>query len=234
MTFKIGGLVMVPMPLYNMAQLINESQLLSKVELPKNLREKNRLFSKGTLNMFKGENLDKFVQMTVKGFNIYYYDFGIAYPAKSIIYPVFLYQIISAPKRVLVVVNYAFPKNHEIGKIKGFDGLLDQDAVYSEMLIKAFEPQEFLKEDLISNRFNGLVRTTEIDKAHEKILDLFKYWYQGMALNSDLKLEGGASYHDWLNNFKDKFYREDYGFTASKKFLGEKWSKEVFENYLFD
>lgn len=224
----------MPLPLYNMSHLTNNYEFMSKVEIAKNISEKNLIISKGNTNIFTGENLEKFAQITVKGLNIYYYDFGIAYPAKSIVYPVFIYQIISAPKRVLVVVNYAFHKKDEKDKIKGFNNLLDMDLEHSNMLIKTFKPQEFLVEDVIANAFNGLIRTTELDKAYEKVFDLFKIWYEGIELNIDAEKEDSAAYNQWLVNFKEKFYSQDYGFTAAKRFLGQKWAKEVFENYLFD
>ena len=231
--FKKEVFILIPLPLYNMSYLTNKYKHMSKIEVPKKVSEKSRIVSRGTLNIFEGKNLEKFVQMTIKGLNIYHYDFGIAYPANSATYPVFLYQIISAPKRVLVVVNYAFYKKDEIDRIKGFDNLLQLDLEHSDMLIKTFQPQDFLVDDVIPNAFNGLVRTTEIDKAYERVFNLFENWYEGIELNIESKKEDAADYNQWLSNFKEKFYRQDYGFTAAKKFLGEKWSREVFENYLF-
>ncbi len=225
---------MVPLPLNNMSYILSKYEPLSKIDIPRKVGEKNRIISKGTVDIFKGKNLDKFVQLTVKGFNMYYYDFGIAYPSKSVNYPIFLYQVISAPKRVLVVVNYISYKKDAIENINGFDNLLSLDSEYADMLIKTFEPQAFIVENLIPNAFNGLVRTTEIDKAYDRIFSLFKNWYEGMEMNNNLKHEDEHQYNQWLSNFKNKFYKEDYGFTATKKFLGEKWAKEVFENYIFN
>lgn len=225
---------MVALPLHNMSYLINKCDSLLQVEVPKAISEKNRIVSKGNLNVFKGDNLDKFVQMSVKGLNMYYYDFGIAYPSNSVDYPIFLYQIISAPKRVLVVVNYVFNKSDSIDTIKGFNDLLELDKEYADMLIKSFQPQDFLVEDIIPNAFNGLIRTTEIDKAHQRVFSLFEKWYEGIELNVNSKKDNISDDDEWLANFKNKFYKKDYGFAATKKFLGQKWAKEVFENYLFD
>lgn len=224
---------MVPIPVHNIAHYIEQYEHMFKVEIPKKISFKNRIVSKGTLNVFEGENLDKFVQMTVKGLNMYYYDFGIAYPEKSKVYPTFLYQIISAPKRLLVVVNYGFHKNDNIDKISGFHDLLNLDKEYSDILIQEFDPQEFLRDDVILNSFNGLVRTTDIDKAYERVFSLFKSWYKGLELSSEATEQDTAAYEKWLNDFKNKFYKQDYGFMATKKFLGENWAKEVFENYIF-
>lgn len=224
---------MIPLPLCNMSHLTEKLEFVSKEQLPKQISEKGFIISKGTVSQFKAKNLDRFVQMTVKGLNMYYYDFGIAYPANGIIYPAFLYQIIIAPKRVLVVVNYPFNHKSTIDSIKGFDTLLEADKEHSDMLIRSFRPQEFLVEDVISNSFNGLIRTTEIDKAYDKVIDLFEKWYCGIEHNIDVENENAAAYSQWLSSFKQMFYKEDYGYTAAKKFLGRKWSKEVFQNYLF-
>ncbi len=224
---------MVPIPVYNIAHYIEEYEPMFKVEIPKKISFKNRIVSKGTLNVFEGKNLNKFVQMTVKGLNMYYYDFGIAYPEKSLVYPTFLYQIISAPKRLLVVVNYGFYKNEDIDKINDFHHLLNLDKEYSNILIQDFDPQEFLKDDVILNSFNGLVRTTDIDKAYERVFNLFKSWYKGLEASSEATEQDAAAYQKWLKDFKNRFYKQDYGFTAVKKFLGENWAKEVFENYIF-
>lgn len=224
---------MIPIPLYNIDHFIKEHALISKVKIPKNISYKNRIVSKGTLNMFEGKNLDKFVQMTVKGLNMYYYDFGIAYPEKSIEYPVFLYQIISAPKRLLIAVNYGFHKKDNVNEIKGFSNVLELDKEYSDILIQEFQPQGFIKDHVISNSFNGLVRTTDINKAYERVFNLFKSWYSELELNTEANESDIAKYHNWLNDFKDNFYKHDYGFTAAKKFLGRNWAEEVFETYLF-
>lgn len=224
---------LVPLPLHNMSYLLNQQESLLKTEIPKKISDRNRIVSKGTLNVWKGKNLDKLVQLTVKGLHMYYYDFGIAYPSKSIAYPIFFYQIISAPKRVLVVVHYAFYNKENIEGSHRFEELLRLDTEYSDMLIKSFEPQNFIMEDIIPNAFNGLVRTTEIDKAHERISELFKKWHEGLESAPNSTEEELVAYHQWLSSFKQKFYKEDYGYTASKRFLGEKWAKEVFEDYLF-
>jgi len=217
-----------------MSHLISKYEPISKVEIPKKISKKNRIVSKGSLNIFEGKNLDKFVQVTVKGLNIYYYDFGIAYPKNTVEYPIFIYQIISAPKRILVVINYAFNKKDDVDKIIGLNDLLELDSKYADMLIKSFEPQEFLVEDIIPNSFNGLIRTTEVDKAYERVFNLFQAWYEGMELNVDLKNKDMVKFDQWLTEFKNKFYTQDYGFAATKRFLGEKWAKEVFETYVFD
>jgi len=131
------------------------------------------------------------------------------------------------------VVNYVFHKKDDLDNIIGFQDLLNLDLKHADMLIKTFQPQEFLVEDIIPNAFNGLIRTTELDKAYERVFDLFKTWHKGIELNVNSK-EDDADYDQWLTSFKSKFYKEDYGFTVAKKFLGKKWTKEVFENYIFD
>ncbi len=227
--------MMIPLPLYPLTHYLEKTSLLSEVGLPPKLSNKKRIFSKGKLNLYQGERIKKFPVLAVKGMHLYHYDFGIAYPQEQYLYPLFFYQVIIAPKRVLALVHYPFYQREALTTQKGIPALLEADLQHSELLIKEFKPQSFLEGDVINNKFNGLIRTTDIDKAYGAIADLFVQWYRG--LSEQEKTTDTAiinSQHQWTKDFAAKFYQQDYGFISTKRYMGEPWTKNVFDQYLFN
>ncbi len=226
---------MIPVALYPIPHYFEKLGILSTIEVPKRIAQRSVLFSKGKVKLYQGEGINKFVNLSVKGFTLYHYDFGIVYPEKDYVYPIFFYQVIIAPQRILVLVHYAFNDLNKAEKLVGIEELLQRDKQYSELFIKEFKPQPFIVEDVIPNQFNGLVRTTDIDKAYEAIAELFQQWHIGMLqqgkCNSKAEID---SYQQWFGNFRSKFYNEDYGLISTKRYMGGRWSKEVFNKYLFD
>lgn len=232
---EIGGRQMIKKAKLPLIEHFDAIDWLTPVDISKEIKHKRKLFSEGRLNVYKGKGINKFVTLTVKGLNLYHYDFGIAYPEASADYPVFLYQVIIAPQRVLTLTHYAFYKPEDKQLLAQITELLEEDEYHSHMLLSSFKPQSFLAEDIIINNFNGLVRTTEIDEANESILDLFKVWHNGL-----IKIEEPSSEEEtqkaslWTKEFCEKFYKEDYGYKSTSRYLGEKWAKDVFENYIFN
>lgn len=209
---------------------------LQKIQLPKTIEDSKRLFSKGGIRVYRGDFLARFSNLTIKGMNFYHYDFGIAYPKEGIIYPLFMYQVIIAPDRILALVHFPFNSPEKALTLNGIDILLEKDADHNEMLLTNFKPQDFLKDEVLSNKYNGLIRTTAVDEAYEAITDIFISWYEGLRENAETEAsqENKSQYKSWINTFSEKFYREDYGFRATRRYLGKAWATEVFEKYIFE
>lgn len=227
---------MLPTAKHPISEYFDKLDFLCQQPLPKDIAFKKRLFSKGSLSIYSGEGLKKFVNLSVKGLNFYHYDFGIAYPMESIVYPLFLYQVIVAPDRVLALVHFPFNDPDRGREFDGIKQIFDLESEYSELFLTSFKPQAFLKEDVLANEFNGLIRTTSIDEAYDAISKILSVWYEGLKLNSDKKLEEDELYafQGWVKSFGLKFYKEDYGFKATQRYLGKDWATEVFGDYLFD
>ncbi|GAB6084805.1 hypothetical protein [Alkaliphilus crotonatoxidans] len=227
--------MMIPLPLHPFTHYLEEYNPSLAVEaLPKEINSKKRLFSKGTLSLYRGPKIQQLSAMAIKGLHLYHYDFGIGYPSAEYCYPLFLYQVIIAPKRVLALVHYPFNRPEYFEKLEGIHQLLEEDQHHSQLLIKAFKPQGFLGDDVYHNQFNGLIRTTDIDKAYEAIAKLLSIWYGGL-----IKQEKSTDTAEidqqlqWIKKFSARFYHEDYGYISTKRYMGEPWTKNVFENYLF-
>ncbi|WP_026476271.1 hypothetical protein [Alkaliphilus transvaalensis] len=227
--------MMIPTALYPISSYIENLGTLSPIETPKTIGNKKRLFSKGQVNIYKGDGISKLVNLSVKGMHLYHYDFGMVYPEKDYVYPIFFYQVIIAPKRVLVLTHYAFSELEKGKTLAGIEDLTNKETQYEELFIKEFKPQSFIEDHVLPNKFNGLIRTTDIDKAYEAIASLLEQWHTGLLLQGkSTSKEEMDSHQKWFENFRNVFYKEDYGFLSTKRYLGESWTKEVFERYLFD
>lgn len=203
---------------------------LEEVNNNKKIEKKRRIISNGRFKEFSGELIDSAYILNVRGFSIYGYDFGIFVP-KGRRYPLFMFQIISLPKRMMAIINYPYIDPEE--EIKGFKSILDMDEELSEdILLKSSKPQFFISNDIIENKYNGLVRTTDIDKIQSNIIEIFNKWHSNLETNYNDFDEQGSEYVDWLKDFKDTFYDEDYGYTTAKRYLGKKWADNIFNNYL--
>lgn len=224
---------MIPLPMVPITHYLEELDFLTKVEIPGEYSLKKRFFSKGQINLYEGAKLNKLATLSVKGLHLYHYDFGIAYPEGGYDYPLFFYQVIIVPKRVLALVHYPYHSLDKFQSIAGIQGLLEGDLSHSELLLTSFQPQGFLQEDLHKNHFNGLIRTTGIDEAYRAITSLFDLWYKGLIQQEKTTDPGvQATQEQWLRDFTNKFYQQDYGFTATKRYMGFEWSKAVFDRYL--
>ena len=225
---------MIPLPLYPIDHHFQAMETLEKEPLPKELARKNRIFSKGELCLYRGKGIEKLVTLRVKGLHMYHYDFGIAYPPAEVDAPLFMYQVIVAPKRALALVHYPHWDIASLADRPGLRALFIQEKEYKELFIKDFKPQEFLTGDVIANEFNGLVRTTDVDKVYQGVTALFKVWHreleQSKAFLSEEALDCAMT---WKKDFTQRFYQKDYGYTATKRYLGERWAKKAFEEVLF-
>ncbi|KAB3539075.1 hypothetical protein F8154_01185 [Alkaliphilus pronyensis] len=220
------------LPLQDMLTAIDS---LSPLDIPSDMQLKKKLFSKGSLKLFKGEGLDRFATLTIKGLNLYHYDFGIAFPKASTPYPMFLYQVIIVPKRVLALTHYPFYRAKDEKAINHLADLLEEDKYHAEMLLSSSKQQEFLAGDIIPNSFNGFIRTTEIDDAYDSIKELFKQWHHGLINNSiEATEEEAKEASQWTEGFCKRFYEKDYGYRSTSRYLGERWTREVFERYIFN
>lgn len=227
---------MLPTANYPISEYFDRLDFLYQQPLSKELSLKKRLFSKGSLRIYSGEGLKKFANLTVKGLNFYHYDFGIAYPMEGIIYPLFLYQVIVAPDRILALVHFPFNNPDRAMEFEGIKEVLDLEAEYDELFLTNYKPQAFLKEEVLTNQFNGLIRTKSIDEAYDAIATIFSKWYKGLKLNMDKKWEKAEldTFEGWVKGFSLKFYNEDYGYRATQRYLGKDWATEVFSDNLFD
>jgi len=215
-----------------MIERLEELDFLTEESIPKKDKTKNRLFSKGEIKVLQGKHLDKFSNLHLKGLNIYGYEFGICYPQKRC-YPIFMYQCIYVPKRAVVTVNYAYHDIEDIKSIPGFQALLQLDEeLGKERLYKTVKPQYFLVDEVIENAYNGMVNTEYIEEGFEDILTLFEQWYQGLKENYDQLPKETEEFSRWKDYFKDKFFSKDYGYAATKRYLGKNWSDKVFKEYL--
>ncbi|MBM7615783.1 hypothetical protein [Alkaliphilus hydrothermalis] len=226
---------MIEVPSNSLKKYFHELGTLEEIAVPKRIAQQKRLFSKGEVNMFQGEGIDKFLNLTIKGLNMYHYDFGIVYPKKEYVYPIFLYQVIIAPQRILALVHYAFEDLEKAESMEGIQALLQEEAKHVEMLLSEFEPQEFIQGKVVPNRFNGLIRVKEGETGYQLIAKLFDIWHEGMLQQGKSNSKDEMQQHQqWFEDFRKHFYRNDYGYSSSKRYMGEKWTKEVFEKYLFD
>jgi hypothetical protein len=209
---------------------------LVKRTIPTDIAFKKRLFSKGSLSIYSGEGVKKFASLSVRGLNFYHYDFGIAYPVEDIVYPLFLYQVIIAPDRVLALVHFPFNAPDRAMEFDGMEQVFALESEFSELFLTSYKPQAFLKDEVIANEFNGLIRTTSVDEAYDAISQILSAWHQGLKLNSDKRLEEAElqAFQAWIKHFGLKFYKEDYGFRATQRYLGKDWALKVFGDYLFD
>ena len=223
------------LPEYPIANCFDKLEFLQRVQLDDRFEATKRLFSKGSLRVYKGEGLNSFSNLSVKGLSFYHYDFGIAYPKEGVVFPLFMYQVIIAPDRVLALVHFPFNKPEEAKTMVGIQELLDKELDYNEMLLTSFKPQEFLKDEVLPNAFNGLVRTTAVEEAYEAIADIFKSWHVALIqnLNQEEEESQKLQFNSWVKDFKEVFYREDYGFKATQRYLGRDWATRAFEDYLF-
>lgn len=225
---------MIPLPSAPIEAYFEDLGILRRESLPKELEQKKRLFSEGRVHLYRGEAFDKLVTLRVKGLNMYHYDFGMAYPSAQSSAPLFLYQVIIAPKRALALVHYPHWDLKALEEGGWLSPLLAKEEEYRELFIKDFKPQEFLLEDVIPNGFNGLVRTTEIDQAYGAIAELFQTWAQELQRAEEPMAEEAIQRAmAWRRAFTQRFYQRDYGFTSTKRYLGEKWSRRAFEEVLF-
>jgi len=216
----------------SLSERLEDLDFLKEESIPKKTTKKNRLFSKGEVKVLKGKYLEKFPNLQLKGLNIYGYEFGICYPQNRC-YPIFIYQCIYVPKRAVVTVNYAYYDIEEAESIPGFQELLKMDEeLGAKRLYKTVKPQYFLVDEVIENSYNGMVNTESIDKGFEDILTLFQQWYQGLDENYDDLPKETEEFCRWKDYFKDKFFAKDYGYIATKRYLGKKWSDKVFKDYL--
>ncbi|ABR49203.1 hypothetical protein Amet_3063 [Alkaliphilus metalliredigens QYMF] len=225
---------MISVASYPITHYLENLAYLEKVEIPEEVARKTKLFSKGTLTAYTAPSIKSFVNLEVRGWSLYHYDFGIVYPEKSKRYPLFFYQVIMAPRRAVALVYYAFPKDEEVLDKEALEPLFKRDQEYAEELLGAFKPQKFLIGDVMENHFNGIVRMSEIDHTYEQITALFALWYEGLLKQEEVPASEVEGYQQWIAGFKETFYREDYGFTSTKRYLGQKWTRDVFENYLFE
>lgn len=223
---------MIPKIQSPMAERLEELDFLTEESIPKKAKKKNRLFSKGEVKILKGKYLEKFSTLQLKGLNIYGYEFGICYP-KNRCYPIFIYQCIYVAKRAVVTVNYAYHDLEEIRQIPGFQELLRMDEkLGKERLYKMVKPQYFLVDEVIENTYNGMVNTENIQVGFEDILSLFEQWYRGLEENYDQLPVETEEFCRWKDYFKDKFFAKDYGYIATKRYLGKKWSDMIFKEHL--
>ncbi|MGV8145677.1 MAG: hypothetical protein ACLKAK_05255 [Alkaliphilus sp.] len=226
---------MLPKINRNITDYFGDKPYLNIRKLSDKVSKRNRIFCKGQVKIYDNHRMRKFVTLSVKGYNVYQYDFGIAYPLRTKAYPMFIYQIITTPRRVLVLTHYATNIKDVFNTNPGLIKLLETDKKHADILLKPFEPQEFLKKDIVKNDFNGLVRTYDINNAHEKIVDLFEIWYRGLDnLEKDPSMSIVSDYTMWADQFRNSFYYQDYGFNVVSRYLGIKWTKDVFEKYVFE
>jgi len=219
----------------NITEYFADKPYLNIRKIPDKVSKRRKLFCKGQVKIYDNPKMRKFVTLSVKGYNVYQYDFGIAYPLRTKAYPMFIYQIITTPRRVLALTHYATNIKDVFESNEGLVKLLETDTKYADILLKPFEPQEFLKKDIVKNSFNGLVRTHDVNTAHEKIVDLFEIWYSGLDnLESDPSNSIVSNYTMWADQFRNSFYYQDYGFNVVSRYLGIKWTKEVFEMDVFE
>ena len=223
---------MIPRVQTPMAKRLEDLKFLKEESIPKKVKKKNRLFSKGEVKILKGKYIDKLANLRLKGLNIYGYEFGVCYP-KDRCYPLFIYQCIYVPKRAVVTVNYAYHELDKIIEIPGFQGLLEMDKTLGEKrLYKTVKPQYFLVDEVMENYYNGIINTGAIDQGFEDITNLFERWYRGLEENYDILPKESEEFCRWKDYFKDKFFANDYGYIATKRYLGKKWSDEIFREYL--
>jgi|GEM_PF-949473 len=223
------------LPARPIVDYFDKLDFLQKLQIDGGLEATKRFFSKGSLRVYRGEGLSSFSNLSVKGLSFYHYDFGIAYPRVGVVFPLFMYQVIIAADRVLALVHFPFNMPEEAMSMAGIGELLEKETEYIDMLLTGFKPQEFIKNQVIPNTFNGLVRTTAVEEAYKAIADLFKSWYMALAENIDNEntKEEREQFDNWVRDFKEAFYREDYGFKATQRYLGRDWAIKVFEEYLF-
>ncbi len=226
------------LPEYPITKYLEELEFLEEISLDKGLAAKKKLFSKGSLRVYKADGIACFPNLTVKGLNFYHYNFGIAYPPASLVYPLFLYQVILTPDRALALVHFPFYSQQKAEAMAGIKELLEVDQAYAferDLLLKNYKPQDFLDNEIISNSFNGLIRTTTVEAAYEAIAQLLKCWYKGLEENSDAEVsrQEVEAFTTWVKSFSEKFFREDFGYKATQRYLGREWATEVFEKYIF-
>lgn len=230
-----GVSIMLPKTNRKMAEYFNDIPYLNTRKIPEEISKRRSFLSKGGVQVYDNPKMRKFVSLSVNGYNVYQYDFGIAYPLRIKAYPMFIYQIIMTPRKVLVLTHYATNIKDVFTNNEGLVRLLETDTKYADMLLQPFEPQEFLKKDIVKNSFNGLVRTTDVNIAHERVIDLFKIWYSGLDnLKKDPPVSIVSDYSLWADQFRNSFYYQDFGFDATNRYLGVKWTQKVFEKYIFD
>lgn len=223
---------MIPKIQRPMAHRLEKLDFLTEKSIPKKVQKKSRLFSKGEVKVFQGKYIEKFPTLKLKGLNIYGYEYGICYP-KNRCYPIFIYQCIYVPKRAVITVNYAYHDLEEVESIPGMGQLLNLDEkLAEERLYKTVKPQYFLVDELIENNYNGMVNTEYVEEAFKDVLSLFQQWHKGLAENNENLAQESEEFSLWKNHFKDKFYTKDYGYVATKRYLGKKWSDKVFVEYL--
>lgn len=223
---------MIPKVYNHMADRLEEIDFLEEQPIPGKIKKKKQLISKGEVKIFTGKHIEKFATLRLKGLNIYGYEFGICYP-KNRNYPIFIYQGIYVPKRAVVTVNYAYYDLHNTSEICGLEELLELDEALAEnRLYKKVKPQYFLVDEVVENTYNGMVSTEDIDEGFEDMITLFKRWHRGLENNFDQIPEETEAFTLWKNQFKDKLFTKDYGYTATKRYLGKKWTDNVFKEYL--
>ncbi len=223
---------MIPKIESPIAERLKELDFLTETSIPKKVKKKKQLLSKGEVHIFEGEHIDKFATLKLKGLNIYGYEFGICYP-KNRCYPIFIYQGIYVPKRALLTVSYPYYDLDSLEDLKGLRELLETDAELADKrLYKQVKPQYFLVDEVIENSYTGMIGSQEIDQGYEDVLTLFKKWYRGLENNIDLLPKETDQYNQWKNYFKDKFFAKDYGYAATKRYLGKQWTDTVFQQYL--
>ena len=206
--------------------------LLEEKEIHQKYKKKKRLFSKGEVKVYESEEVEKFATLNLKGLNIYGYEFGIAYPRNKE-YPLFIYQMIYVPNRALAIVNYPYPKEEEKDGESIFQNFLDLDAhLAKKRIFKELKPQYFIADDLLENRYNGIIMTSEIEEAYDDVKILFERWHEGMNNGGEEFPDQGEEYRLWVEQFKDRFFSKDYGYNATKRYLGKKWTDEVFSKIL--
>ncbi len=227
------------LPEYPIVKYLEELNTLEAIGPAKGLEVKKKLFSKGSLRVYRADGVTRFSNLTVKGLNFYHYDFGIAYPQEGLLYPLFMYQVILTPDRALALVHFPFYSQEKAKSLAGIEELLEMDQDYSferDLLLKNYKPQDFLAAEIIPNSFNGLIRTTDVEAAYRAIAQLFKGWHGGLMKNIDAEFsrQEHEEFAAWKNSFEERFYREDFGYKATRRYLGGEWATEVFEQYIFD
>lgn len=223
---------MIPKVHNHMADRLKKIDFLEEQPVPKKDKKKKQIISKGEVKIFQGKYIEKFATLRLKGLNIYGYEFGICYP-KNRNYPIFIYQGIYVPKRAVVTVNYAYFDLHSHSEISGLKELLRLDEqLAEERLYKKVKPQYFLVDEVIENTFNGMVATRDIDDSFEDMITLFEKWHRNLEENYDQLPKETEAFSLWKSQFKDKFFTKDYGYTATKRYLGKNWTDKIFAEYL--